>query len=255
VDDRDDFEAWHRRQPGYPYAGQFLNIAWSAFQEARVTNAKPIGYMPAYELGRLQSGHDANLRSAKFGPSHLDGDVPVYVAPQAPSGQQEALSEAGDAISAAWQVLVDHGEDHHERMHKARGILADAITKVTATLAGHQSERPAPPSVGAVYSATLKTRAQMRKAIPDDQRGWYYDVACGQTLLLREANHDDMARCTLNDSHSKNPADWLCEVFPRGSLVDRRAVASMHVEEGICVAPAALASSQAERPAEGNHAS
>lgn len=41
----------------------------------------PIGYLPKYELGRLQSGHDANLRSAKFGPSDLDGDLPVYIAP------------------------------------------------------------------------------------------------------------------------------------------------------------------------------
>lgn len=40
---------------------------------------KPIGYLPAHELGRLHSGHDANLRSAKFGPSELDGDVPVYI--------------------------------------------------------------------------------------------------------------------------------------------------------------------------------
>lgn len=39
----------------------------------------PIGYLPAYELGRLHSGHDARLRSAKFGPSQLDGDVPVYL--------------------------------------------------------------------------------------------------------------------------------------------------------------------------------
>jgi hypothetical protein len=43
---------------------------------------RPIGYLPAYELGRLHSGHSANLRSAKFGPSALDGDVPVYIEPQ-----------------------------------------------------------------------------------------------------------------------------------------------------------------------------
>lgn len=40
---------------------------------------KPIGYLAAYELSRLHSGHDANLRSAKFGPSPLDADVPVYL--------------------------------------------------------------------------------------------------------------------------------------------------------------------------------
>lgn len=42
---------------------------------------EPIGYLPAYELQRLMVGHGANLRSAKFGPGALDGDVPVYVLP------------------------------------------------------------------------------------------------------------------------------------------------------------------------------
>lgn len=43
----------------------------------------PVGYLPAYEPQRLASGHDAKLRSAKFGPSYLDGDVPVFLVPQA----------------------------------------------------------------------------------------------------------------------------------------------------------------------------
>ena len=43
----------------------------------------PVGYLPAYELQRLASGHDAKLRSAKFGPSSLDGDVPVFLVPHA----------------------------------------------------------------------------------------------------------------------------------------------------------------------------
>lgn len=50
--------------------------------EAQVeARAMPIGYLAAYELKRLASGHDAKLRSAKFGPSHLDGDVPVFLWP------------------------------------------------------------------------------------------------------------------------------------------------------------------------------
>lgn len=47
--------------------------------DADVPYTKPIGYLAAYELGRLLSGHDGNLRSAKFGPSPLDADVPVYL--------------------------------------------------------------------------------------------------------------------------------------------------------------------------------
>lgn len=42
---------------------------------------RPIGYLPACELERLRSGHSANLRSARFGPSALDADVPVYLQP------------------------------------------------------------------------------------------------------------------------------------------------------------------------------
>lgn len=46
-----------------------------------------IGYVPVDELSRLESGHMAMMRSAKFGPSELDGDVPVYVTP---NNQHEA---------------------------------------------------------------------------------------------------------------------------------------------------------------------
>lgn len=58
---------------------------------------KPVGYLPAYELGRLHSGHDAQLRSAKFGPSALDSDVPVYLELNA-LALVEALLEAQSAI-------------------------------------------------------------------------------------------------------------------------------------------------------------
>ena len=43
-----------------------------------LSKQEPVGYLPEHELNRLSSGHDARLRSAKFGPSALDGDVPLY---------------------------------------------------------------------------------------------------------------------------------------------------------------------------------
>lgn len=46
---------------------------------------KPVGYLTAYELIRLHSGHGAQLRSARFGPSALDGDVPVYLVARLPN--------------------------------------------------------------------------------------------------------------------------------------------------------------------------
>ncbi len=67
------------------------------------TYDKPIGYLPAYELGRLHSGHSANLRSAKFGPSALDGDVPVYLEPPngdaAPQASECECSRKSKAVS------------------------------------------------------------------------------------------------------------------------------------------------------------
>lgn len=59
---------------------------------AASTHAQPVGYLAAHELSRLNSGHDSNLRSAKFGPSALDRDVPVFLAAPPPAqGDSELL--------------------------------------------------------------------------------------------------------------------------------------------------------------------
>lgn len=78
---------------------------------------RPVGYLPAYELSRLHSGHDAQLRSAKFGPSALDGDVPVYLESsalalvQALIGAQRAINsmkaEAETAAQGDEQMMLD----------------------------------------------------------------------------------------------------------------------------------------------------
>lgn len=41
MNEREQFEAWHRAAPGYPYAGAFLNIAWNAWRAARASITKP----------------------------------------------------------------------------------------------------------------------------------------------------------------------------------------------------------------------
>lgn len=74
---------------------------------ADAARAEPMGYLPAYELSRLASGHDANLRSAKFGPSALDGDVAVYLA--APTQHPARVSEAGEDAAPTYDVR--HGDD------------------------------------------------------------------------------------------------------------------------------------------------
>lgn len=78
---------------------------------------RPVGYLPAYELSRLHSGHGAQLRSAKFGPSALDGDVPVYLESsalalvQALIGAQRAINsmkvEAETAAQGDEQMMLD----------------------------------------------------------------------------------------------------------------------------------------------------
>lgn len=73
----------------------------------------PVGYLPAYELDRLQSGHDGRLRSAKLGPSYLDGDVAVYTAPPADAERIAALEREVEALRAdaeryRWLRRMDH---------------------------------------------------------------------------------------------------------------------------------------------------
>lgn len=215
---------------------------------SRIIERAVEGFFDAPRPGHQPSDLDAIIDAIRGVESGFDRDEArailaraLAAAPQAPSGQQ-AEPTAGQPRPFA--EVVQHNQGRYFTCLAAPGVDQPAIGAKVYLAA------PAGQAVGAVYSATIKTKAQMRKDIPNDQRGWYCDVAYGQTLLLRDANAADLARCNLGDSHSKNPADWLCEVFPHGCLVDRRAVASMHVEEGICVAPAALAASQAERPAE-----
>lgn len=82
-----------------------------------------------------------------------------------------------------------------------------------------------------VYRAQLKTRAQMKRDIPEGQRGWWYDVAHGETLNLRQATQADLDRCTLNHDCSRSPADYMCETFDRGSLVYKAAIAHIDPEQ------------------------
>lgn len=83
--DRKAFEEWMKTRNGHPFANQFTNLMWAAWQAALAYAAKlraeekPVGYLPAYELDRVRSGHSGQLRSARFGPSELDGDVAVVL--------------------------------------------------------------------------------------------------------------------------------------------------------------------------------
>lgn len=68
--------------------------------QAEARGDELVGYLPAYELQRLRSGHDANLRTPKFGPSHIDGDIPVYTRPV------PAVPQAGEDESAPIDMVL-----------------------------------------------------------------------------------------------------------------------------------------------------
>ena len=80
-----------------------------------------------------------------------------------------------------------------------------------------------------VYSARLKTRKQMDETIPREDMGWWHDVCPGETLTLRDATDADIARCSLKEHSSRDPADYFCELSSHGALVSKAAVAE-HTE-------------------------
>jgi hypothetical protein len=79
------------------------------------------------------------------------------------------------------------------------------------------------------YSAKLRTRKDLESQRDTegytDAWGWWADVCPGSTLKLRDATDADINRCNIREGGSRNPADWLCELGARGSLVSRKAVA------------------------------
>jgi hypothetical protein len=84
-----------------------------------------------------------------------------------------------------------------------------------------------------VYLAKLRSRADLERQRDDegytDAWGWWVDVCPGGTLTLRDATEADIARCSLREGRSRDPADWLCELGARGGLVSRAAVAVLEL--------------------------
>ena len=78
-----------------------------------------------------------------------------------------------------------------------------------------------------VYSVKLKTRKQMEATIDRKDWGWWIDVCPGETLTLRDATNDDIARCNLKEHSSRNPDDYYCELSKHGALVNKIAAQSV----------------------------
>ena len=129
---------------------------------------RPVGYLPAYELSRLHSGHGAQLRSAKFGPSALDGDVPVYLESsalalvQALIGAQRAINsmkvEAETAVQGDEQMMLDACEQISNE-----GLEASLAIQAALSTAAQ------PPADGALNTIAA-LRAQLAEAQRDAER-------------------------------------------------------------------------------------
>ena len=114
-----------------------LNVARAIAKQSEPAR-EPVGYLPAYELNRLQSGHDGRLRSAKFGASALDGDVAVYTAPPpAPVAQQEPV---------AWLVKWANAYDGEAYTEWQKGYdAARSVVKAHLPVSHTQSHEPKQP--------------------------------------------------------------------------------------------------------------
>lgn len=153
---------------------------------------RPVGYLPAYELSRLHSGHGAQLRSAKFGPSALDGDVPVYLESsalalvQALIGAQRAINsmkaEAETAAQGDEQMMLDACEQIFGTRQPRRAESSEP--RATGTSAGmdsnHQVRRP-----HQQHQQHCEARSQVRRDVPRGETGSYGCDGQGRSAVAR----------------------------------------------------------------------
>ncbi|MFL9899030.1 hypothetical protein PQR71_12850 [Paraburkholderia fungorum] len=158
-----------------PFYSGYLDVALNVYVAA--ANA-PIGYLPANEVARLNSGHDANLRSAKFGPSQLDGDVAVYLTAPQPAQTEEMIRFCPECgclgdIPAGYEACCP--DSSHARVVPKR--FAE-LCRETFKLCVSQLVQP----------ATASQPAQTQVALTDDAR----DAARYRWLRRQHWNEAEM---------------------------------------------------------------
>lgn len=87
----------------------WLDFARAVEAEVRSLRSQdePVAFIAAYELDRLMSGHDGRVRSTKFGPSQLDGDVALYASPPSQPIASDVVAAPDGTITIPFQVLAD----------------------------------------------------------------------------------------------------------------------------------------------------
>ena len=164
----------------------------------RWPDGEPVGYLPAYELDRLQNGHDGRLRSAKFGSSALDGDIALYTATP---DQSERIAELEARYShAALRHVSLFGElqaslERVAELERERDALRSELDAVSAAIGTNRYMDP--PDGGDVSLGEqvrrLRSEWDVQEAALANVRGDFRELAReveGLRSELAEAQRD-----------------------------------------------------------------
>lgn len=78
-----------------------------------------------------------------------------------------------------------------------------------------------------LFSCLMKSREQMERSFRYDQLGWWHDCCPGMTLTLRQATEEDLNRCWLRKTASRNPDDYMIQPIKNASLIPKKAILKM----------------------------
>lgn len=147
---------------------------------------------------------------------------------QQPKALRLADGLCGSA-KATWSR--EESADELRRLHEDYSHAMRRIDEYKAELSRLQAGGGQGAAYFQVYRCKIKNRRQIMKEIPREQQGWWADVAAGQVLNLRQATQADLDRCNLGAPRSRDPQDYMCETFERGSLVSKAALEYMNPEQ------------------------
>ncbi|OVE45543.1 hypothetical protein, partial [Chromobacterium violaceum] len=209
-------DLYSRPQPAQEPVNQQLLAALKECDEA-------MAYMSEYDI-----------------PATLPGRVKeaIAAADAAPATGKKCLQVQAvpDGLAAKATRLADWCDENRNAVSGSQRNKLKEISDCLRALRALLTAAPQTPSFLQVYRAKLKSRSQMEREIPPGMRGWWFDVSAGCELRLRQATQSDLDRCTLADGQSRNPDDYMCEIFERGSLVSRIAIEFMNAERNVFVA-------------------
>ncbi len=134
-----------------------------------------------------------------------------------------------EAMERALEVIYEYVEEHGQTK-KAKETMPELRQAIA------EAKKQKPVAMTQVYRCKIKSRKQIDREISRDKQGWWADISAGQLICLRQATKADLDRCTLNEAHSKDPEDYMCETHTNGSLVSKVALEYMNAEQNVFAA-------------------